>query len=521
MLIKLIVIILVVMLTSCGNNGGDSGTGNTINISGVAVDGAIQNGQVFIDRNGNGLYDNDGSEFPSPVVTNSSGHFSYNYSGGNGVLTVRDGIDQTTNAPFRGVMRFNLAQQANGQQVVLSPLSSLANNLTATQADRLFNGFGTSLNEILTTDYISGRLPDLTAQANVLILSVYNQKLVELLSEASVANQAIVYLSMNPGATMPLTSAVTSFSSSIQKVIANELARSLDSMNGARFTAGDLIDNVRTSSLVTSVIVTTNSALTVQLIQKISTFTTTIRAIGAATTDTRRVLLAGELLSRIISTDPFSLILLQRIRQNPLLLNIDPVALAHSAVVTNDGAHLLTTDSQHLIDAINNSTVGSTVDSLVQQSSLTTFPSITTDSRVILRGSELVYPDSEISTSGVAVLFFSPIDSVIQSGAAVVCLSIASEAFFTGRWHYVDSSNIQISSGSFIYRLASVTSPESNFARVVSSNIPSIGGRTIRSVTSVRVRETPTAEDFTAVSSESIPTSAVNCTSVIASLPSN
>ena len=520
MLIKLIVIILVVMLTSCGNNGGDSGTGNTINISGVAVDGAIQNGQVFIDRNGNGLYDNDGSEFPSPVATNSSGNFSYNYAGGGGVLTVRDGIDQTTNAPFRGVMRFNLAQQANGQQVVLSPLSSLANNLTATQADRLFNGFGTSLNEILTTDYISGRLPDLTAQANVLILSVYNQKLVELLSEAAVANQAIVYLSMNPGVTVPLTSAVTSFSSSIQKVIANELVRSLDSMNGARFTAGDLINNVRTSSIVTSVIVTTNSALTDQLIQKISTFTTTIRAIGAATTDTRRVLLAGELLSRIISTDPFSLILLQNLLQNPLL-NRDPVASAHSVVVTNNGAHLLTTDSQHLIDAINNSTVGSTVDSLVQQSSLTTFPTISTDSRVILRGSELVYPNSAVSRSGLAVLFFSPIDAVTQSGAAVVCLSIASEAFFTGRWHYVDSSNIQISSGSFIYRLASVTSPDSNFARVVSSNIPSIGGRTIRSVTSVRVRETPTAEDFTAVSSESIPTSAVNCTSVIASLPSN
>ena len=514
---KIFTVLLAVLLTSCGNNGGDSGTGNTINISGVAVDGAIQNGQVFIDRNDNGLYDNDGSELPSPVATNSSGNFSYNYAGGGGVLTVRDGIDQTTNAPFRGVMRFNLGQQVNGQQVVLSPLSSLANNLTATQADRLFNGLGTSLNEILTTDYISGRLPDATAQANALILSVYNQKLVELLSEASVVNQAIVYLSMNSGVTVPLTSAVTSFSSSIQRVIANELVRSLDSMNGARFTAGDLIGNVQTSSLVTSVIVTTNSALTDQLIQKISTFTTTIRAIGAATTDTRRVLLAGEVLSRVISTDPFSLTLLQRIQQNPLLLNTDPVALAHSVVVTNNGARLLTTDSQHLIDAINNSTVASTVDSLVQQSSLTTFPTFTSDARqIILRGTELVYPDPLASTSGLAVLFFSPVDSVTQSGEAVVCLSIASEAFFTARWHYVDSSNIQISSGSFIYRLASVVSPDSNFTRVVSSNIPSIGGRTIRSVTSVRVRSN---EDFTTPPA-SIPTNKQGCSSALASVPS-
>ena len=507
---KLIIILLVVMLSSCGSNGGDSGTGNTINISGVAVDGAIQNGQVFIDRNDNSLYDNNGSELPSPVATNTSGNFSYDYAGGGGVLTVRDGIDQTTNAPFRGVMRFNLAQTVNGRQVVISPLSSLANNLTSTQTDRLFNGLGTSLNEILTTDYINGRLSDSVAQSNVLLLSVYNQKLVELMSEASVDYQAI--LINQSGSTSPIATA-NAFSSSIQKVVANEIVRSLDLISSTQFTAGDLIDNVRTRSMVTSVIVTTNSALTDQLIQKISTFSTTIRAIGAATTDTSRILLAGELLSLVIGSDPFSLNLLQN-----STLTQDPVSLASSVILSIDGAHLLTTDIQHLAATINNGPVGSSVPSVVQQSSLTALPSITAMRRIILRNVEGVYPSASQSTSGIVVLYFSPIDPILQTGSVAVCLSLTSEAFFTARWHYVNPSNIQIVSDSFIYRMASVVSSNPNFARVVSSNLPALGGTTYRSVTSVRVREAPTSEDFMAVLNASIPNNSATCTSEIAPL---
>lgn len=149
----------VMSLTAC--SGGDQDQGQVSStqkvFSGVAVDGHIARGKVFIDSNNNGTRD----PWEDFAFTDDQGYYSYNpntdtdycaasasaeqqqyclrtsSTTSNTVLRVDGGYDRLTGEPFLGQLsrRINTLSPADQQNLVISPLSSLLSGLNDRQRE--------------------------------------------------------------------------------------------------------------------------------------------------------------------------------------------------------------------------------------------------------------------------------------------------------------------------------------------------------------------------------------------------
>jgi len=105
-------------LVGCGGGGGGS-DGTTV--SGIAVDGYIKQATVTL----NGV----------TTQTNDTGLWSIAYSGNNSdVITIRGGIDTSTNKPFEGTLKAEI--DADGVDIAVTPLSTLVSSLVQNGATK-------------------------------------------------------------------------------------------------------------------------------------------------------------------------------------------------------------------------------------------------------------------------------------------------------------------------------------------------------------------------------------------------
>ena len=103
-------------------SGGGSG-GESVTLSGRAVDGYISDATVFRDANNNGVLD----EGEVSTTTDLNGNFTL--TGGSGPLVMFGGTDISTGLPFSGTMR------APAEATVISPLTTLVQNLVEAGVD--------------------------------------------------------------------------------------------------------------------------------------------------------------------------------------------------------------------------------------------------------------------------------------------------------------------------------------------------------------------------------------------------
>ncbi|MDX9742616.1 MAG: hypothetical protein RBT59_02225 [Arcobacteraceae bacterium] len=107
-------------LVGCGGGGGGGSSSGTT-VSGVAVDGYIKQATVTL----NGV----------TTQTNDTGLWSIAYSGNNSdVITIRGGIDTSTNKPFEGTLKAEI--DGDGVDIAVTPLSTLVSSLVQNGATK-------------------------------------------------------------------------------------------------------------------------------------------------------------------------------------------------------------------------------------------------------------------------------------------------------------------------------------------------------------------------------------------------
>jgi len=109
-------------LVGCGGGSDDVAPTPTLStVSGVAIDGYIKQATVTL----NGV----------TTQTNDTGLWSMAYSGNNSdVITVRGGIDTSTNKPFEGTLKAEI--DGDGVDIVVTPLSTLVSSLVQNGATK-------------------------------------------------------------------------------------------------------------------------------------------------------------------------------------------------------------------------------------------------------------------------------------------------------------------------------------------------------------------------------------------------
>lgn len=107
-------------LVGCGGGSNDAAP-TSATISGVAIDGYIKQATVTL----NGV----------TTQTDDAGLWSITYSGNNSdVITVRGGIDTSTNKPFEGTLKAEI--DADGVNIAVTPLSTLVSSLVQNGATK-------------------------------------------------------------------------------------------------------------------------------------------------------------------------------------------------------------------------------------------------------------------------------------------------------------------------------------------------------------------------------------------------
>ena len=418
-------------LAGCGSSDGDSGTNNNRTISGIAIDGPLNSSEIFIDRNGNGIHDRD-SEFPTPRTTDSSGNFSFNFSG-NGQLTVSGGIDATTNAPFRGIVQLDPSQTANNT-VVISPLSSLIHNAGTASSTVIFNNLaGLDLQQVLSTNFLVANTLASAQQRTLLDLAVRYQKISETLAHAvmvdgNTTGNAIIH------------------ASSANTMLALALGNAANSTNTEA-----IFNSVNFTSISSSLGI--SAARQGVLNQRISSFNDTITDISNTTANANTVMLAGELLTQTIIEDVFS-------TNTQILSNAIGIVM---------NSTLSEVDVIQLANIINNNADSTRTDQLVNQAVRVSFPSTLTGTLVTLRGNDVISDDPSDTFDNDVTVYFDANGTNFS-----LCISDTNPSdnlIFSGTWERTsDSSIILTSQVSYTISLTPPTS--SDFMYTAGSNLP-------------------------------------------------
>ena len=411
------------LLSACGGSG-DEGSSSSTNYSGRVVDGVVTGAQIFVDRNGNGVYDRD-RDFPAPESVGEDGSFSIRFVG-HGVLTVVGGIDTTTDGPFRGILRLNTEQVEGNTDLVVSPLSTLAHALGDDAEAVLQSLTSSSVTVALRTDPSSG-----TEQTALTRLSIRFQKTVEALSQEVVR-------------TRTSSSIRTASSSSIRSFVA---ALDLDNVDMSALTIETLFSTDALSTVAALLGLDEAEAIAVRLdfLQQ---------TIEEAEGSPAEVLRTAEFIAQVYisTTELTALINAQELASEfttSTLLTLDLYELANIALSTSN-----------LSEATRQATV----------SDLPVFDNfpyrLDLDSDNIL---SIDVPDSRIQ---ITIVFE-------ENGNAQICFFHPEDAsedtqHIPGEWSRPDRSNslIVLEYEGVAYRLSSIRTLSDTYVRRINSNIP-------------------------------------------------
>jgi len=118
----LLAVSLAGIITGCGGSDGDSGS-NTSELQAQIIDGYLVNAEVYVDRNGNKVADEDEK---LEGTTNAEGYISLAESDKDYVLIARAVAGQTFDTDKGGTITASFELSAPAGAMVLNPYTTLA-----------------------------------------------------------------------------------------------------------------------------------------------------------------------------------------------------------------------------------------------------------------------------------------------------------------------------------------------------------------------------------------------------------
>ena len=193
-----------VLLSACGGTGQDDGSASSFDksYSGVAIDGYVARGLVFLDSNNNGTRDS----WEAFAFTDNEGYFSYNpntdtnYCASNAtaeqaqyclrtntdydevVIRIDGGYDVLTGEPFAGQLsrRIQPSDSSETENTLLSPVSTLLSGLgSETERTEVLTNLGMESSD-LDVDYLDN---DSVINSELLNINLKIHKVVSVLED--------------------------------------------------------------------------------------------------------------------------------------------------------------------------------------------------------------------------------------------------------------------------------------------------------------------------------------------------